>query len=123
VAQITQPRSTATRDLAAASFSIKALVMINFIGALIGAVRGAGGFVLAMTGGDDGAPSDKSGSGTNTGVTATPVPVYASTAGIPTVQKGADATRILNLVKQYSQPMHTRIAIYGNTAIVQAGKH
>ena len=31
--------------------SIKALVMINFIGAMIGAVRGAGGFVLAMTGG------------------------------------------------------------------------
>ena len=31
--------------------SIKALVMINFIGAMIGAIRGAGGFVLAMTGG------------------------------------------------------------------------
>jgi multiple sugar transport system permease protein len=31
--------------------TIKALVMINFIGAMIGAVRGAGGFMLAMTGG------------------------------------------------------------------------
>jgi multiple sugar transport system permease protein len=31
--------------------AIKALVMINFIGAMIGAVRGASGFVLAMTGG------------------------------------------------------------------------
>jgi multiple sugar transport system permease protein len=31
--------------------SIKALVMINFIGAMIGAVRGAGTYVLAMTGG------------------------------------------------------------------------
>ena len=31
--------------------SIKALVMINFIGAMIGAFRGAGDFVLAMTGG------------------------------------------------------------------------
>src|SRR5205814_2392631 len=31
--------------------SIKSLVMINFIGAMIGAVRGAGTFVLAMTGG------------------------------------------------------------------------
>ena len=30
---------------------IKILVMINFIGAMIGAVRGSGGFVLAMTGG------------------------------------------------------------------------
>jgi len=31
--------------------SIRALVMINFIGAAIGAIRGAGGFILAMTGG------------------------------------------------------------------------
>ncbi len=31
--------------------SIKALISINFIGAMIGAIRGAGGFVLAMTGG------------------------------------------------------------------------
>jgi ABC-type sugar transport system permease subunit len=31
--------------------SIRALVMINFIGAMIGAVRGAGPYVLAMTGG------------------------------------------------------------------------
>ncbi len=31
--------------------TIKILVMINFIGAMIGAVRGAGGFMLAMTGG------------------------------------------------------------------------
>jgi len=31
--------------------SIRALIGINFIGAMIGAVRGAGGFVLAMTGG------------------------------------------------------------------------
>jgi multiple sugar transport system permease protein len=31
--------------------SIKALVMINFIGAMIGAVRGSSAFVLAMTGG------------------------------------------------------------------------
>jgi multiple sugar transport system permease protein len=31
--------------------SIKMLVMINFIGAMIGAIRGAGGFILAMTGG------------------------------------------------------------------------
>lgn len=30
---------------------IKVLIMINFIGAMIGAVRGSGGFVLAMTGG------------------------------------------------------------------------
>jgi ABC-type sugar transport system permease subunit/ABC-type glycerol-3-phosphate transport system substrate-binding protein len=41
--------------------SIKALVMINFIGAMIGAVRGAGGFVLAMTGGG---PYDQSGGAT-----------------------------------------------------------
>jgi multiple sugar transport system permease protein len=31
--------------------SIRSLVLINFIGAMIGAVRGAGSFVLAMTGG------------------------------------------------------------------------
>jgi ABC-type sugar transport system permease subunit len=31
--------------------SIRALVLINFIGAIIGAVRGAAGFILAMTGG------------------------------------------------------------------------
>ncbi len=31
--------------------TIKILILINFIGAMIGAVRGAGGFVLAMTGG------------------------------------------------------------------------
>ncbi|MCC6679916.1 MAG: extracellular solute-binding protein [Phycisphaeraceae bacterium] len=31
--------------------TIKILVMINFIGAMIGAIRGSGGFVLAMTGG------------------------------------------------------------------------
>ncbi len=31
--------------------SIKALILINFIGAMIGAIRGAGGFMLAMTGG------------------------------------------------------------------------
>ncbi|MGH7213308.1 MAG: carbohydrate ABC transporter permease, partial [Tepidisphaeraceae bacterium] len=31
--------------------AIKALITINFIGAMIGAIRGAGGFVLAMTGG------------------------------------------------------------------------
>src|SRR5207237_3737743 len=31
--------------------SIRALISINFIGAMIGAIRGAGGFVLAMTGG------------------------------------------------------------------------
>lgn len=31
--------------------TIRMLVMINFIGAMIGAIRGAGGFMLAMTGG------------------------------------------------------------------------
>jgi multiple sugar transport system permease protein len=31
--------------------SIRSLIMINFVGAVIGAVRGAGSFVLAMTGG------------------------------------------------------------------------
>lgn len=31
--------------------TIKILVMINFIGAMIGAIRGSGGFILAMTGG------------------------------------------------------------------------
>jgi ABC-type sugar transport system permease subunit/ABC-type glycerol-3-phosphate transport system substrate-binding protein len=31
--------------------TIKVLVMINFVGAMIGAIRGSGGFVLAMTGG------------------------------------------------------------------------
>ena len=31
--------------------TIKILVMINFVGAMIGAIRGSGGFVLAMTGG------------------------------------------------------------------------
>lgn len=31
--------------------TIKMLVMINFVGAMIGAIRGAGGFMLAMTGG------------------------------------------------------------------------
>ena len=31
--------------------SIRPLIMINFIGAMIGSIRGAGGFVLAMTGG------------------------------------------------------------------------
>lgn len=31
--------------------SIKSLIVINFIGAVIGAVRGSGGFMLAMTGG------------------------------------------------------------------------
>lgn len=41
--------------------SIKSLVMINFIGAMIGAVRGAGSFMLAMTGGG---PYDASGGAT-----------------------------------------------------------
>jgi len=59
---------------------------------------------------------------TPTGVTATLVPVYASTAGIPAVQKGAGAKTILDLVKEYSQPMHTKVAIKGNTAVIQAGK-
>ncbi|MAE64981.1 MAG: hypothetical protein CMJ18_11990 [Phycisphaeraceae bacterium] len=31
--------------------SIRALIVINFIGAVIGAIRGSGGFMLAMTGG------------------------------------------------------------------------
>ena len=31
--------------------SIRMLIMINFIGAMIGAIRGASGFILAMTGG------------------------------------------------------------------------
>ena len=31
--------------------TIKILVMINFIGAMIGAIRGSGGYILAMTGG------------------------------------------------------------------------
>ena len=31
--------------------TIKILVMINFVGAMIGAIRGSGGFILAMTGG------------------------------------------------------------------------
>lgn len=31
--------------------SIKSLILINFIGAVIGAIRGSGGFMLAMTGG------------------------------------------------------------------------
>jgi poly-gamma-glutamate synthesis protein (capsule biosynthesis protein) len=59
---------------------------------------------------------------TPAGVTATLVPVYASTAGIPTVQKGAGAKTILDLVKEYSQPMHTKVAIKGNTATIQAGR-
>ena len=41
--------------------SIKPLIVINFIGAVIGAVRGAGGFVLAMT---SGGPFDQSGGAT-----------------------------------------------------------
>ena len=36
--------------------SIRALVLINFIGAIIGAVRGGSEFVLAMTGGAPYAP-------------------------------------------------------------------
>ena len=31
--------------------SIKSLILINFVGAVIGAIRGSGGFMLAMTGG------------------------------------------------------------------------
>lgn len=42
--------------------SIKALVMINFIGAMIGAVRGSSAFVLAMTGGG---PYNESGGATD----------------------------------------------------------
>jgi poly-gamma-glutamate capsule biosynthesis protein CapA/YwtB (metallophosphatase superfamily) len=58
---------------------------------------------------------------TPTGVTATLVPVYASTAGIPAVQKGAGAKTILNLVKQYSASMNGTVTIHGDTATIQAG--
>jgi len=56
------------------------------------------------------------------GVTATLIPVYSSSAGIPAVQRGGGATTILDLVRQYSAPFHTKIRISGNTATVTATK-
>ena len=56
------------------------------------------------------------------GVTATLVPVYVSSSGIPSVQRGVAGKTILTLVKQYSQPLDTNIVIKGDLATVRAGK-
>ncbi len=55
------------------------------------------------------------------GVTATLVPAYASSQGIPSIQHGAAGRTILALVKQYSQPFGTKVTIKGDTATVRAG--
>lgn len=56
------------------------------------------------------------------GVTATLVPAYASSQGIPSVQHGAAGKTILALVKQYSAPLDTSIAIKGDIGLVRAGR-
>jgi len=56
------------------------------------------------------------------GVTATLVPAYASSQGIPSIQHGGPGRTILTLLRQYSQPFGTRITIDGDTAIVRAGR-
>ena len=56
------------------------------------------------------------------GVNATLVPVYASSGGIPAVQRGAGATTILSLVRQYSKALGTDVVIRGDVATVRAGK-
>jgi poly-gamma-glutamate capsule biosynthesis protein CapA/YwtB (metallophosphatase superfamily) len=56
------------------------------------------------------------------GVKATLAPVSVSNSGIPAVQKGSDATTILNLVRQYSQALDTDVVIKGDVATVRAGK-
>ena len=56
------------------------------------------------------------------GVTARLVPVYASSAGIPSIQHGADGRTILKLVKEYSAPLETSIRIDGAIGYVRAGK-
>jgi poly-gamma-glutamate capsule biosynthesis protein CapA/YwtB (metallophosphatase superfamily) len=56
------------------------------------------------------------------GVKATLIPVYVSSSGIPAVQHGASAKTILSLVKEYSSPLDTHVAINGDTATVKAGR-
>jgi len=56
------------------------------------------------------------------GVTARLVPAYASSAGIPSLQRGEAGRTILKLVKQYSVPLGTSIRIDGDVGYVRAGK-
>ncbi|MCX6363888.1 MAG: CapA family protein [Actinobacteria bacterium] len=56
------------------------------------------------------------------GVTATLLPVYVSSSGIPSIQHGAAGKTILALVKQYSVPLDTTVSINGDIATVRAGK-
>ena len=56
------------------------------------------------------------------GATATLIPVFVSSGGIPAVQHGAAGKTILSLVKQYSAPLDTAVAIRGDTAVVRAGE-
>jgi poly-gamma-glutamate synthesis protein (capsule biosynthesis protein) len=57
------------------------------------------------------------------GVTATLIPVYVSSSGIPAVQHDAAGRTILKLVKQYSAALDTTVVIRGDTATVRAGKN
>ncbi len=56
------------------------------------------------------------------GVTARLVPAYASSAGIPALQRGEAGRTILALVKQYSAPLDTSISIDGDIGYVRAGR-
>jgi poly-gamma-glutamate capsule biosynthesis protein CapA/YwtB (metallophosphatase superfamily) len=56
------------------------------------------------------------------GVTATLLPVYVSSSGVPSVQHGAAARTILELVKQYSAALDTTVSLKGDIALVRAGK-
>jgi poly-gamma-glutamate synthesis protein (capsule biosynthesis protein) len=55
------------------------------------------------------------------GVTARLVPAYASSAGIPSIQRGDDGRTILKLVKEYSVPLGASVRIDGDIGYVRAG--
>jgi poly-gamma-glutamate synthesis protein (capsule biosynthesis protein) len=55
------------------------------------------------------------------GVTARLVPAYASSAGIPSLQRGEAGRTILKLVKEYSAPLDTAVKIDGDIGYVHAG--
>jgi hypothetical protein len=55
------------------------------------------------------------------GVTARLVPAYASSAGIPSIQRGDDGRTILKLVKEYSVPLGASVRIEGDIGYVRAG--
>jgi len=56
------------------------------------------------------------------GVTATLIPAYVSSSGVPSVQHGAAGRTILALVRQYSVSLDTNVVIKGDVATVRAGK-